>query len=91
MENYWNKVKQNLEESLPDHSYRMWVEPVNFMDADETTIKLSCPNSFLARRIKSNYLLRFQKELSKFGFNDVRIEFYTEKRKAQTKEPVMES
>lgn len=85
MENYWIKVKQRLEESLPDHSYKMWVEPVHFMDSDDKTIKLSCPNSFLARRIKSNYLFRFQKELSEFGLGDVRIEFYTEKRKSSEK------
>ena len=85
MQNYWTKVKQKLEESLPEHSYKMWVEPVQFMDSDDATIKLSCPNSFLARRIKSNYLFRFQKELSEFGLDDVRIEFYTEKRKAPDK------
>lgn len=86
MENYWIKVKQRLEKSLPDHSYKMWVAPVHFMDSDDTTIKLSCPNSFLARRIKSNYLFRFQKELSGLGLNDIRIEFYTEKRKAPEKQ-----
>ena len=82
MENCWNRVKQRLEENLPEHSYKMWVEPVHFMDSDDSTIKLSCPNSFLARRIKSNWLFRFQKELSGLGLEDVRIEFYTEKRKA---------
>jgi chromosomal replication initiator protein len=85
MENYWIKVKQRLEERLPEHSYKMWIEPVHFMDSDDSTIKLSCPNTFLASRIKSNYLFQFQKELAEFGCDDLRIEFYTEKRNTPEK------
>ena len=88
MENYWIKVKQRLEERLPEHSYKMWIEPVHFMDSDDSTIKLSCPNTFLASRIKSNYLFQFQKELAEFGYDDLRIEFYTEKRNAPEKKTV---
>ena len=88
MENYWIKVKQRLEERLPEHSYKMWIEPVHFMDSDDSTIKLSCPNTFLASRIKSNYLFQFQKELAEFGCDDLRIEFYTEKRNAPEKKTV---
>ena len=75
MQSYWKQVKNQLKKILPDHSYRMWIEPVKFIDYDKQHIKLSCPNSYFIKRLKNNYLPIFEKEFAKLGLTDVIIEF----------------
>ncbi len=31
MESIWNKVKANMKALLPDHSFRMWIQPIQFI------------------------------------------------------------
>jgi chromosomal replication initiator protein len=51
----WNEVKSAIKNRIPAHSYRMWIEPVEFMETRQETIVLSCPNSFSKRRILDHY------------------------------------
>ena len=81
MESYWTQVKSQVKESLPEHSYRMWIDPVEFLGFEENRIKLSSPNSFCARRLKENYLPVFKKEFDKLG-HAVDIEFAVGGKKA---------
>jgi chromosomal replication initiator protein len=75
MESSWKQVKYQLKKTLPDHSYRMWIDPVNLIEHDSQNIKLSSPNSYCVKRLKSSYLPIFEKEFSKLGINGVNIEF----------------
>ncbi|MBF0412646.1 MAG: chromosomal replication initiator protein DnaA [Desulfamplus sp.] len=34
MESVWNQVKANMKDLLPDHSFRMWIQPIQFMGFD---------------------------------------------------------
>lgn len=56
MESYWNTVKAKLKDSLPDHSFRMWIQPIEFLSSDGESITLTCPNVFSKKRIKDHYL-----------------------------------
>ncbi|MBA3013209.1 MAG: chromosomal replication initiator protein DnaA [Proteobacteria bacterium] len=80
MELSWEKVKFQIKKSIPDHSYRMWIEPLALIDYDATGITLATPNDFFVKRIKDNYLDIFQREFSNLG-QSVTIEFQTSGKK----------
>ncbi len=76
MESFWKEVKSQVRNSVPDHCYRMWIEPVSLLDHDSDRITLSTPNEFFNKRLKENYLGCFKEEFLKLG-KSVRIEFKT--------------
>jgi len=84
MESFWKQVKSQIKSSVPDHCYRMWIEPVALLDHDSDRITLSAPNEFSARRLKENYLGSFEKEFLKLG-QRIRIKFETHSKKAGAK------
>ena len=75
MESSWKQVKYQLKKTLPDHSYRMWIDPVKLIEHNNQDIKLSSPNAYFVKRLKDNYLPIFEREFIKLGFHDVNIEF----------------
>ncbi len=75
MKNTWEIVKLTVKNSIPDHSYRMWIKPLKFLKSEKNCIKISCPNAFSMKRIKENYFLKFQKEFSSLGHGKIKIEF----------------
>lgn len=70
-----------MKKTLPDHSYRMWIDPVELIEYDQHQIKLSSPNAYFVKRLKDNYLPMFKKELSNLGHDNVDIEFKVVSRK----------
>ena len=56
MELSWEKAKFQIKKSIPEHSYRMWIEPLALIDCDVAGITLGTPNDFFIKRIKENYL-----------------------------------
>lgn len=75
MKSFWKQVKLQIQKRLPDHSYRMWVEPVKLLDYDDHFIKLSSPNIYFIKRLKDNYLPMFESEFAKLGIDDISIKF----------------
>ena len=73
MESFWKKVKLKMKNNLPDHSYRMWIEPIHYIGVENNVITLSCPNPFSKKRIKDNYLAGLEAEFSCLGHPDVKI------------------
>ncbi len=37
MESIWNQVKENMKNLLPDHSFRMWIQPIQFIGFEFST------------------------------------------------------
>ncbi|MFZ3045528.1 MAG: DnaA/Hda family protein, partial [Desulfatirhabdiaceae bacterium] len=64
METVWTKVKSSIKESMPGHTYRMWLQPVEFIRQDHDVIVLSCPNSFSKKRVQEHFGDLIQKELA---------------------------
>jgi len=75
IESFWEQVKYQIKKSLPDHSYRMWIDPVELLGHDDHHIKISCPNAYFIKKLKDNYLPIFEEEFLKLGINDINIEF----------------
>jgi chromosomal replication initiator protein len=55
MNQIWMSVKSQLKEKIPGHSYRMWIEPIEFCKNENGIMVLACPNLFSKKRISDNY------------------------------------
>ncbi|MDL1967184.1 MAG: chromosomal replication initiator protein DnaA [Deltaproteobacteria bacterium] len=55
MKQIWEQVKLSIKKQIPGHSYRMWIEPVDFIECKENCIVLSCANTFSKKRILDHY------------------------------------
>lgn len=75
MESFWEQVKCQMKKTLPDHSYRMWIDPVELLGHDNHHIKLSSPNIYFIKRLKDNYLSLIEQAFFKLGIHDIDIEF----------------
>jgi len=64
MEQIWKKVKIAIKEHIPGHSYRMWIEPIEFIENRENSVVLSCPNFFSRKRVQDNYALLIKSQFS---------------------------
>ena len=62
MKRLWNQVKQAIQHRIPEHSYRMWIEPLELRRNSDGSYTLSCPNFFTKKRIQTHYgsLIEFE-------------------------------
>lgn len=65
MEKLWKKIKSNIRERIPSHSYRMWIEPLNLKTGEDGQFILSSPNSFSQKRVTLQYGGLIQAEFKK--------------------------
>lgn len=49
-ETHLAKIKETVKESIPGHSFKMWIEPITFKNG-----KLFCPNKFIAEKVMNQY------------------------------------
>ncbi|MCK5311165.1 MAG: chromosomal replication initiator protein DnaA [Desulfobacteraceae bacterium] len=87
MKNTWEIVKLTVKNSIPDHSYRMWIKPLKYLKSKKNSIKISCPNAFSMKRIKANYILRFENEFSNLGHDKIKIELLVNDQKKENQKP----
>jgi chromosomal replication initiator protein len=55
MEAVWEKVKSAIKERIPNHSFKMWLEPLNVSQVDKTNWVVYCPNFFSKKRVQGLY------------------------------------
>ncbi|MDJ0810528.1 MAG: chromosomal replication initiator protein DnaA [Desulfobacterales bacterium] len=55
MEQYWKKIKSTLKNTIPLHSFRMWIEPLAVGRGDGGELFIECPNAFSLRRVQDQY------------------------------------
>ncbi len=65
MEAVWNEVKSAIKERIPDHSYRMWIEPIKPSQDENGALTLTCPNCFSKKRVQENFGAVIESELKK--------------------------
>ncbi|MFZ5572119.1 MAG: chromosomal replication initiator protein DnaA [Thermodesulfobacteriota bacterium] len=51
----WQQIKETLKLRLPDHSYRMWIEPLECDRLQDGQIRLLSPNLFQKKRVQENF------------------------------------
>jgi chromosomal replication initiator protein len=65
MEAVWKKVKSVIKKRIPNHSFRMWIEPLELNNGKEDTWEVSCPNFFSKKRVQDQYGSMIESELQK--------------------------
>jgi chromosomal replication initiator protein len=65
MKAVWESVKAVIRGSIPDHSFRMWIEPIKFYQSDDGRFVVAAPNCFSKKRIQDNYSTLIQTQLEK--------------------------
>ena len=43
MNKIWNEVKDSIKSGIPDHTFRMWIEPLQLASCDENRIVIYSP------------------------------------------------
>ncbi len=71
----WAKVKSAIEEHIPGHSFRMWIDPVKFTRNNSNEITLSCPNYFSKKRLQENYREQIESEFLKLTGKNYQLAF----------------
>ncbi|NOZ04617.1 MAG: chromosomal replication initiator protein DnaA [FCB group bacterium] len=54
-ETLWSKTKQQLKQSLPDHAYNTWFDPISSIALNDEELVLEVPNQFFFEWINSHY------------------------------------
>lgn len=87
MEAIWNNVKSAIRGSIPGHSFKMWIEPLEFKRTSDNVLVLSVPNSFSKKRVQDHYGSLINSELKKIAGDrySYLIEVCGEKRPARNK------
>ena len=63
MEAVWKEVKAVIKKSIPDHSYRMWIEPIKPSQGEDDSLVLACPNCFSKKRVQEHFSAIIESEL----------------------------
>lgn len=71
----WEGALALLEKRLPEHTFRMWIDPL-CASIKNGTLMLSCPNEFSKKRVRDNYLGQIEDALrkSRNGNDPMKIE-----------------
>jgi chromosomal replication initiator protein len=65
MESIWKEVKTAVRARIPDHSFRMWIEPLEFRRGIPDAIILACPNYFSKKRVLDHYGKLIESEIQR--------------------------
>ncbi|MFO7860380.1 MAG: chromosomal replication initiator protein DnaA [Desulfosalsimonas sp.] len=65
MKTVWNDVKTAIKDQISPSLYRLWIEPIEFVEAQSDTMILACPNFFIKKRIMANYTDLINHELNR--------------------------
>lgn len=65
MKRVWNEVKASIKSRIPDHSFRMWIEPLRIARCDENGMVLFSPNFFSRKRVLDNYGPMIESEIKR--------------------------
>jgi chromosomal replication initiator protein len=55
MEAVWKKVKAAIQKRVPAHSYKMWIEPLQAGQSEDSAWIVYCPNFFSRKRVQGLY------------------------------------
>ena len=62
MNDIWNNVKTAIKEQIPGHTFRMWIDPIEFLNYEDDAFVIGCPNHFSRKRVLDNYATMLENE-----------------------------
>jgi chromosomal replication initiator protein len=88
MNSIWKNVKSEIAQRIPDHSFKMWIEPLGIESSKGNKVQLMCPNQFFKKRIHDHFGEIIQSVFQQLMGKTVPIEYIvvqTESKKEQGK------
>jgi len=87
MKEIWEDIKTELKNQIPDHSFKMWIEPLVYETSENNAMVISAPNFFSRKRVMDYYGGLIEKELTNAGGNLNRLKIIlSEKREKPSKD-----
>ena len=74
MSHIWHEVKVALAKRIPEHTFRMWIDPLKLENVENDKLKLSCPNQFFRKRIVDNFSHAICTELKRIVGQSMQLE-----------------
>ncbi|MEJ2618324.1 MAG: DnaA/Hda family protein, partial [Ignavibacteriaceae bacterium] len=65
MKAIWKEAKTAIKLRIPNHCFRMWIEPLKLTKCDESSFYLASPNFFSRKRVLDHYGDLITAEISK--------------------------
>ena len=84
MEAVWEKVKSAIKQHIPDHSFKMWLEPLNVSQTDKGNWVVYCPNFFSRKRVQGLYGEMIKNAIQHSTGQDCELKFEISSRAATT-------
>ena len=75
MKQIWEEVKRSIKKQIPVHSYKMWIEPVDFIVCKGNCIVFSCTNAFSKKHILDHYGSIIETEIKKTSGEAYKLSF----------------
>jgi len=83
--NTWEKVLEELKNTLSEAAYRMWIEPVEFVSESDTEIVLRTPTNFVKEMIETKYKSLIMSNIKEVAGKELSINIVVSEKKP--KEP----
>ena len=66
IENHWKKIKGELEETLPEHTFNTWIKPLELRSHSQNNISIGVPNIFYQQKVKTLYAQTIKEKFEAF-------------------------
>lgn len=74
MEDIWNEAKSAVKGKIPEHSYRMWIEPIVFDKNTSDGIAVTCPNLIYQKKIEEHFAGMIESEMGRLSNEACKLE-----------------
>jgi chromosomal replication initiator protein len=55
MSSVWEEIKNQVKDSISKKSFALWIDPITFLERNDQSLVLGCPNKFSLKWITENY------------------------------------
>ena len=80
----WDQAKKLLNDKLPESVYSLWIDPIQCLHEDDTTLELAGPDRFFCNWVTENYLATIQESLVSLGKREITVHFQVSRTGDQT-------
>jgi chromosomal replication initiator protein len=84
MDTIWQEVKTSIKENIPEHIFKMWINPITPEKGGPGCINLVCPNLFFMQRVQKDYGNILESEIKKVSGQTCRFVAGVRKNKKKT-------
>jgi len=79
MEDIWKAAKSAVKGKIPEHSYRMWIEPIAFEKSTADGVSVLCPNLIYQKKIEDHYAGMIESEMGRLASRTLKLQINTGK------------